>query len=149
MAGDAEHGSDHGPGGALGPGLGDGGVDPFLRGVAVPDRGQDRLQGLAVEAGDRVGSLPVVGVLEFVEHLGFGSHQGHHVSQVLGSGRHGVEDPVRARVVADLQQLAVAARSDQEQVAVHGVDSDRVIDRVPDVVVADAVFTGVVHDLHT
>ena len=48
-----------------------------------------------------------------------------------------MEDTIRGGVVADLQEMAVAAGPDQEQVAVHGVDPDRMLDGVADVVVGD------------
>lgn len=64
--------------------LGDGGSDPVLGGVQVTDGRQDGLESFAGEAGDRVGALAVVGVLEFVEHLGFGAHRVHRVSRRRG-----------------------------------------------------------------
>ena len=51
-----------------------------------------------------------------------------------------MEDPVSRGVVAEFEQLTVGGRANEHQVAVEGVDTARVSERVEDVAVGDAVL---------
>ncbi len=57
----------------MGAGLGDGGIDPALGSVPVPQGGEDGVEGVALKAGDGVGPFAVVGVLDLVEEFGRGA----------------------------------------------------------------------------